>query len=75
VRPKSDIEEQLRQAILDAPFSRNQLAKMTGMSAGVISHFMNHNRDLMLTTAAKIAAALGLELKPTKAAGKGKVRR
>ena len=69
---KHNIEEQMRQAILNAPISRYRLAKLSGVSEGVISHFMNRNRDLMLTTAAKFAAVLGLELRPAKDAGKGR---
>jgi transcriptional regulator with XRE-family HTH domain len=69
---KLGIEEELRRAIMNAPMSRYRLAKLSGVSEGVISHFMNRNRDLMLTTATKLAAVLGLQLRPAKSAGKGR---
>jgi plasmid maintenance system antidote protein VapI len=59
-----DIQETLRQAILAAGISRYRLAKVSGVSEGVISHFVNRNRGLTMETGAKLAAALGLELRP-----------
>ena len=60
-----DIEEQLRQAILNADISRYRLSQLTGVSEGVLSNFVNGHRSLVLTTAAKLAKALGLEIRPT----------
>ncbi len=68
----SNIEDQLRQAILDAPMSCSQLSKLSGVSRGVISHFVNRNRSVTMETAAKLARVLGLELKPTNRAKKGR---
>jgi plasmid maintenance system antidote protein VapI len=59
-----DIAEQLRQAILRAGISRYALSKLSGVSQGVISRFVNRNRGLTMETGAKLAAALGLELRP-----------
>ena len=59
---KTDIERQLRAAIRAAPINCNQLAKRSGVSRGVISHFVNENRSLTLTTASKLADVLGLEI-------------
>ena len=36
-----------------------------GVSEGALSNFVNRHRSLTLTTAAKLAKALGLELRPT----------
>ena len=67
-----DIQEQLRQAILDADVTRYRLSKMTGVEQGILSRFVNRERSITLDTAAKLAAALGLELTPT---GKAKQRK
>lgn len=64
-RATKDIEEQLRQAILSADVSRYRLSQLTGVSEGVLSNFVNGHRSLRLTTAAKLAKALGLALRPT----------
>ena len=59
-----DIEKQLRRAILSADISRYRLSQLTGVSEGVLSNFVNGHRSLTLTTAAKVAKALRLELRP-----------
>ena len=65
--PRSkDIEEQLRQAILQSDLSRYRLSKLTGVDHAVLSNFVNQKRSLTMTTAAKLAKALGLELRPKK---------
>lgn len=64
MKTPTDIQETLRQAILAAGISRYRLAKVSGVSEGVISHFVNRNRGLTMETGAKLAAALGLELRP-----------
>ena len=70
---KTDIQEQLRQAILDAGISRYRLSKLTGVTQAVISTFVNRKRSATMDTAAKLATALGLELTPMKKpAGKGR---
>ena len=69
--PRSkDIEEQLRQAILQSDLSRYRLSKLTGVDNAVLSNFVNCKRSLMMTTAAKLAKALGLTLKPEKKKGR-----
>ena len=63
--PRSkDIEEQLRQAILQSDFSRYRLSKLTKVDNAVLSNFVNRKRSLVMTTAAKLAKALNLELRP-----------
>ena len=64
-KPKS-IEEQLRQAILSCGISRYRLAKVANVSEAVLSLFVNRRRSLNLGTAAKLAKALNLELRPKK---------
>ena len=70
---KPDIEEELRQAIIGAAISRYRLAKLSGVSEGVISNFVNRRRTVTMATGAKCAAILGLELRPVKT-GKGTVK-
>lgn len=43
--------------------SRYRLSKLTGVSDGVLCNFVTGKRSLTLTTAAKLAKALGLELR------------
>jgi plasmid maintenance system antidote protein VapI len=61
-----DIEQQLRQAIETCGMSRYRLSKITGVSDGVLANFCTGKRSLTLTTAAKLAKALGLELRHSK---------
>ena len=68
---KRNIEEQLRQAILKGPMSRYRLSQLTGVSEGSLSMFVNRQRGLTLSTAAKLAKALGLELRPKKRQERG----
>ncbi len=65
-----NLETQLRQAILEAPMSCNQLAIRSGVSRGVISRFVNGSRSLTLVTAGKLAAVLGLSLQAGEDKGK-----
>ena len=60
---KKDIELQLRQAIIDSELSRYRLSQMTGVPESVLCTFVNGKRSITMTTAAKLAKALGLELK------------
>jgi plasmid maintenance system antidote protein VapI len=63
---KSDIESQLRKAIIESPMSRYKIAKETGIGEAPLSLFVNRKRTLTLTSAAKVAEVLDLELKPKK---------
>ena len=65
-RKAADIEEQLRQAILNSGMSRYRLSQLSGVANPVLSHFVNKHRSLTLTTAAKLAKTLGLSLRPEK---------
>jgi len=68
----TNIEEQLRQAISDGGMSRYRLAQLTGVAEAVLSNFVNRKRSITLTTAAKLAEALGLELGATDKDKKGR---
>jgi len=61
-----DIEVQLREAIVGSEMSCYEIAKRTGMANSQLSLFINGHRSLTLTSAAKVARVLGLELRPTK---------
>jgi len=61
-----DIEVQLREAIVGSEMSCYEIAKRTGMANSQLSLFINGHRSLTLTSAAKVARALGLELGPIK---------
>ena len=64
-RRNRDIEEQLRKAILQSGMSRYRLGQLTGVDKAVLSNFVNRKRSVTLTTAGKLAKALGLELRAT----------
>ena len=71
-----DIEEQLRRAIVGAAVSRYRLAALSGVSQASLSLFVSGKRTLTLESAAKLAAVLGLVLRPAEADnGQGKARR
>lgn len=60
-----DIEVQLRDAIVGSEMSCYEIAQRTGMANSQLSLFINGHRSLTLTSAAKVARVLGLELRPT----------
>ena len=66
-----DIEKQLLRAIAESGLSRYRLAKMSGVSQMALSFFVNGRRSLTLTSAAKLAKALELELTSIKRPKKG----
>jgi len=72
MKGKADIQEQLRRAILQADISRYRLSKLSGVNQAVISTFVNRKTSPTMDTASKLAAVLGLELRPAKRAGKGR---
>jgi transcriptional regulator with XRE-family HTH domain len=61
-----DIEMQLRDAILGSGMSCYEIAKRAGVTNSQLSLFLSGQRSLTLTSAAKIARVLGLELRPVK---------
>jgi len=61
-----DIEQKLREAIIKSKMSRYKISQLSGVGEAQLSLFVNGKRTLTLTSAAKVAKALGLELKPKK---------
>ncbi|MGA2093101.1 MAG: helix-turn-helix domain-containing protein [Sedimentisphaerales bacterium] len=61
---KSNIEAQLRKAIIESSVSRYRIARECKISEAALSLFVNRKRTLTLTSAAKVASFLGLELGP-----------
>lgn len=60
------IDQQLKQAVRDAQaegVSLYRIAKDAGISTTMLSRFMSGERDLAMRTGAKVADALGLELR------------
>ena len=64
MRNAPDIREQLRQAIIDAPGSRYDLARYAGVSQTTVSHFVRGLRGMNLDSAARLAEILKLTLRP-----------
>ena len=70
VAKRTNIEEQLRQAIIGAPINPCQLSKRSGVARAVISRFLGGSRSITMETAAKLADALELELTARKRKGR-----
>ena len=64
-RNTDDIEEQLRDAILNCGMSRHKLSQISGVATSQLCFFVNRERSLTMTSAAKVAKTLGLELTET----------
>ena len=62
----NDIETQLREAIQGSGMSCYEIAKRAGVTNSQLSLFLSGQRSLTLTSAAKIARVLGLELRRVK---------
>lgn len=56
--------ELLRDAVADCGMSLSELARRSGVSRVQLSYFVHRHRIPTLTNAARIAAALKLELRP-----------
>ena len=67
---RKNIEDKLRKAILDAKISRYKISQLSGVGEAQLSLFVNRKRTLTLTSAAKVAETLGLDLIQKKAGGK-----
>ena len=59
---KPNLEKQIRQAIIDSEMSQYQISTLSGVTKAQLSLFVNNKRTLNLTSAAKLAEVLGLEL-------------
>jgi transcriptional regulator with XRE-family HTH domain len=60
-RPDPTLAEQLRELIVDSGITFYALAESCGIDRGAISRFVAGERDLCLTSAGRIAEALGVE--------------
>lgn len=63
-RQPKPITTTLKNAIKASGLTHYAVAKLAGITPGQIDRFMSGERDLRLETAGRIAAALGLELRP-----------
>ena len=63
---RPNIENKLREAILNSEMSRYRISKLSGVGQAELSLFVNRKRTLTLTTAAKVADVLELDLTPVK---------
>jgi transcriptional regulator with XRE-family HTH domain len=54
--------EDLRRAVLDSGLTQSELGRRAGVSQPQLSRFLNRERTLTLTAAAKLCRALGLTL-------------
>ena len=61
-----DLATVLRDAIDESGKTQYQLAQETGIDKSALSRFVSGERGLTLETAAKLATALNLELKPVR---------
>jgi DNA-binding phage protein len=59
-----DVCEQLREAVQASGKTVYRVAKDAGIKPTVLSRFLRRERDIRGETFAKVAAALGLELRP-----------
>ena len=56
--------DQLREAVRQSGKTMYRIAKDSGVTQPVLARFMAEQRDIRAATFAKIAAAMGLELRP-----------
>ena len=61
--------DQLKQAVADSGETLYRVAKDSGVDYSVLLRFMADERGISLETAGKLAAYLGLELRPARKGG------
>ncbi len=64
------LSDTLRDAIQSSGMTAYALANQAGLSQSVLSRFTSGERDISLSTAGKLAAVLGLELRRIRRGGK-----
>ena len=64
---KQDLSAALKAAIEKSGLSNYAISQLSGVSQSVLNRFTSGERDITLSTAGKIAAALGAELRVKKA--------
>lgn len=62
-KPPATIDEQLRAAIEARGLAGSELARMAEVDHRVVNRWLAGTRDLKLSTACKLATALGLRLR------------
>lgn len=62
----ASIADALREAIEESGKTHYRVAKDSGIAPAIVTRFVSGERDLYLETAAKVAEALDLELRPRK---------
>ena len=62
-RKPKDIERQLIDAIRGSGLSRGAVSRLTGVDLAAVSRLLAGKRSITLRSAAKVARALGLELR------------
>ncbi len=74
-KKQSDWEELFRDAIRDADCPLMEITRQTGIDHSQLSRFMRGERGLSITTAERVAAVVGLELKRFKSKAQIKRKR
>ena len=62
----NQLADRIRAAMVASGMTRYQLSQQTGIAQAVLGRFAAGQRDITLSTAAKLLPALGLELGTTK---------
>lgn len=70
----ADIERQLKEAALESGLSMLEISKRANVPYSAVHGFMTSDRRLSLRSGAKLAAMLGLELRPVQPRRKSKAR-
>ncbi len=60
--PRTELEDSLRQALLDTGLSRTELSEKIGMTQAHLSFFLNRKRALSVRSMLRVAKALGLKI-------------
>lgn len=68
-RKAKTMTDQLKQAVADSGQTLYRVAKDSGVDYSVLIRFMAGERSIGLETAGKLAAYLGLELRPVRKGG------
>lgn len=67
---RQNVVKRLQAAVAESGESLYAVAKGSGIDYSVLTRFMNNERGMNLTTAARLMDYLGLELRPVKGRGK-----
>ena len=63
-QPHDELAQQLKAAIARTGLSMLKVSEQTGLRYQTVHGFVKYERDIQLSTASKLAAWLGLELRP-----------